>query len=155
MADHLFLWRNIKWTSEYSLISLLKYDLEKVFGLYSIYYGKVRYYSAHSPLGLFSDRLRQLLRLCYLLSLDLSLQQLWCYFPNYVYPNPLCQLSLWEETGAPRKNPRHSVEYSQTLVTWVRSENRPTISEVKGACSDNHRRTRQGAGGQLPPPPPN
>ena len=23
------------------------------------------------------------------------------YFPNYVYPNPPCQLSLWEETRAP------------------------------------------------------
>jgi hypothetical protein len=25
---------------------------------------------------------------------------------NCVYPNPPCQLSLWEETGAPEENPR-------------------------------------------------
>jgi hypothetical protein len=29
---------------------------------------------------------------------SLSLQQLWYYFLNCVYPNPPCQLSLWEET---------------------------------------------------------
>jgi hypothetical protein len=45
--------------------------------------------------------------LCYLLGLDyLSLQQLRYYFPNCVYPNPPCELALWEETGAPaRKKP--------------------------------------------------
>jgi hypothetical protein len=44
--------------------------------------------------------------LYYLLSLDyLSLQQLWYYFANYVHPNPTCQLSLWEETGAAGENP--------------------------------------------------
>ncbi|CAB4012843.1 sterol O-acyltransferase 1-like [Paramuricea clavata] len=30
------------------------------------------------------------------------------YFPKFVYPNPLCQLSLWEETGACTK--RRNVE---------------------------------------------
>ena len=64
--------------------------------------------------------------LYYLLSLDyLSLQQLWYYFPNYVYPNPRCQLSLWEETG---EKPRLSAERWQTLFTWdhtwVHSETR-------------------------------
>ena len=33
----------------------------------------------------------------YLAQTTLSLQQLWYYFLNYVYPNPPCQLSLWEE----------------------------------------------------------
>jgi hypothetical protein len=32
------------------------------------------------------------------------------YTYNYVYPNPLCQLALWEETGAPGENPRLSAE---------------------------------------------
>jgi hypothetical protein len=27
------------------------------------------------------------------------------YFPNCIYPNPLCRLTLWE-TGAPGENPR-------------------------------------------------
>jgi hypothetical protein len=60
----------------------------------------------------------------------LSLQQLRYYVPNCVYPNPPCQLSLWEETGAPGENPRL---FSQESV--ARFE--PTISEVKGACSDD------------------
>jgi hypothetical protein len=64
----------------------------------------------------------------YILSLDyLSLQQLWYYFLNCVYPNPLCQLSLWEETGAPGENPRLSAERWLTLFTWVRSENRTHV----------------------------
>jgi hypothetical protein len=47
--------------------------------------------------------------LYYLLSLDyLFLQQFWYYFPNYVYPNTLCQLPLWEETRAPGENPQLS-----------------------------------------------
>ena len=78
----------------------------------------------HSPLRLFSDRLHQVYYayLCYLLSLDyLSLQQLWYYFLNCVYPNPPCQLSLWEETRAPGENPRLSAERWQTLF---RGENR-------------------------------
>ena len=29
---------------------------------------------------------------------------------TYTYPNPPCQLSLWEETGAPGENPRLSAE---------------------------------------------
>jgi hypothetical protein len=29
---------------------------------------------------------------------------------NCVYPNPACQLSLWEGTGAPGENPRLSAE---------------------------------------------
>ena len=29
---------------------------------------------------------------------------------NYVYPNPACQLSLWEETGGRGENPRLSAE---------------------------------------------
>jgi hypothetical protein len=75
----------------------------------------------------------------------LSLQQLWHYktfclwkhhvnlllqsfrsvsFPDCVYPNPPCQLSLWEETGATGENPRLSAERWLTLFTWVRSETR-------------------------------
>ena len=50
--------------------------------------------------------------LYYLISLDyLSLRQLWYYIPNCVYPNPLCQLSLWEETRAPETHDfRQSVD---------------------------------------------
>ena len=49
--------------------------------------------------------------LCYLLSPDyLSYKQLRYYFLSCVYPNPPCQLSLWEETGAPGENPRLSAE---------------------------------------------
>jgi hypothetical protein len=74
----------------------------------------LHYYSAHSQLGLFmiSDQLHQVLRSCYLLSLDyLSLQQLRYHFPYCVYHNPLRQLALqWEETRASGENPRHSVE---------------------------------------------
>jgi hypothetical protein len=59
-----------------------------------------------------------------LLSADyLSLQQLWCYFPNYIWPNPPCKHLLWEETGVPGENPRLSEERWPTLFTWVgRSE---------------------------------
>ena len=39
--------------------------------------------------------------------------------PNYAYPNPPCQLSLWEEIGAPGENPRLSAKRWQTLFTWV------------------------------------
>jgi hypothetical protein len=52
---------------------------------------------------------------------------LWYYFPNCVYPNSPCQLSLWEETGAPGENPRLSAERWLTLFTWVRSENRTHV----------------------------
>jgi hypothetical protein len=51
-------------------------------------------------------------------------QKMRYYFLNCVYPNPPCQLSLWEETGAPGENPRLSAERWLTLFTWVRSENR-------------------------------
>jgi hypothetical protein len=60
----------------------------------------------------------------------LSLQQLWYYFLNCVYPNPPCQLSLWEETGEPGENPRLSTDRWLTLFTWVRSENR--THELRG-----------------------
>ena len=60
----------------------------------------------------------------------LSWQQLWYYFLNCVYPNPPCQLSLWEEIGAPGENPRLSAERWLTLFTWVRGEN-PT-HELRG-----------------------
>jgi transposase InsO family protein len=67
--------------------------------------------------------MHQVLRLPnYILSLD-YLQQLWYYFLDCVHPNPPCQLSLWEETGAPGENPRLSAERWQTLFTWLRSEN--------------------------------
>ena len=38
-------------------------------------------------------------------------------------PNPLCQLSLWEETGVPGENPRLSAERLTVLFShedWVR-----------------------------------
>jgi hypothetical protein len=54
-----------------------------------------------------------------LLSLDyLFLPQLWYYFPNYVYPNPPWQLSLWEETGAPGENPRLLAECWQIQILF-------------------------------------
>jgi hypothetical protein len=55
---------------------------------------------------------------------------LWYYFLNCVYPNPPCQLSLWEETGAPGENPRLSAERWLTLYTRVRTENR--THELRG-----------------------
>ena len=67
-------------------------------------------FSSHSPppSGLFSDRLYikyHAYLITYTYSLDyLSLQQLRYYVLNYVYPNPPCQLSLWEETRAPGEN---------------------------------------------------
>jgi hypothetical protein len=59
-----------------------------------------------SPSGLLSDQSHQVLCL-----LILPTKLIYFYnhfFPNYVYPNPPCQVSLWEETGAPRENPRLS-----------------------------------------------
>ena len=54
------------------------------------------------------------------------------YFPNYVYPNPPCQISLWEETGAPvaeRIIDRHK--------SVARTEPRPPSLELKDACCDD------------------
>jgi hypothetical protein len=89
-------------------------------------YITLHYYLAHSPWGFsVADYIMYYSYSCYLFSLDyLSLQQWWYYLPNYVYPNPPWQLSLWEETGAPGENPRLSAERWLTLFTWVRSENR-------------------------------
>ena len=36
-----------------------------------------------------------------------------------INPNPPCQLSLWEETGEPRENPRLSAECDQMLDTGI------------------------------------
>ena len=36
---------------------------------------------------------------------------------NCVYANPPCQLSLWEETGAPGENPRLSAESLPRIFT--------------------------------------
>jgi hypothetical protein len=58
----------------------------------------------------------------------LSLQQLWYYFSNCVYPNPPCQLSLWGETGAPGENPRLSAEHWPTLLTWHLLYTKPSAS---------------------------
>ena len=42
-----------------------------------------------------------------------------------VYPDPSCQLSLWEEiTGAPGENPRVSTRRWLIHFTWVLSKNR-------------------------------
>jgi hypothetical protein len=57
----------------------------------------------------------------------LSLQQLWYYFLNCVYPNPSSQPSMWEETGTHGENPQLSVECWLTLFTWVRSKNRTHV----------------------------
>ena len=69
--------------------------------------------------------------------------------PTKAYPNPPCQLSLWEETGAPgEKTPRLSAERWLTLFTWVRSENRTHELRGEMCLSDdcateapNHART--------------
>jgi hypothetical protein len=96
-----------------------------------------------------TDYIKYYAYLYYLLLDYLFLQQLWCYFPNYVYPNPPCQLFLWEETGAPGENPRLSAERWRTLFTWVRiARLEPTISEVKGACFDDCA-TEAHSGGHL------
>jgi hypothetical protein len=65
------------------------------------------------------------------------------YFPNYVHPNQSCQLSLWEETGAPGQNPRLSRERWQTLhmhESVARIE--PTISERRLLWRLRHRSPR-------------
>ena len=95
-----------------------------------------------------TDYIKYYAYLYYLLSLDyLFLQQLWYYFPNYSmfigpYPNPPWQLSLCEETRAPGENPRlgraltdsfHMHESTPESVARIE----PTISEVKGARSDD------------------
>jgi hypothetical protein len=49
----------------------------------------------------------------YILSLDWFYLYNNCdmtFFVKCVYPNPPCQLSLWEETEAPGENPRLSAE---------------------------------------------
>ena len=57
--------------------------------------------------------------------LYIPLQQSRYYFPKYtVYPNPPCQLVMWEETGAPGVNSRLSAERWQTFFARVHSENR-------------------------------
>jgi hypothetical protein len=61
---------------------------------------------------------------CINLSVLTHVEQLWYSFPNYVYPNPPCQLFLWEETVAPGENPQLSAERWLTLFTWVHSKNR-------------------------------
>jgi hypothetical protein len=53
-----------------------------------------------------------------------------------VYPNPPCQLSLWEETGALGENPRLSTERWLILFARVRSGNRSHELRGEGACSD-------------------
>jgi hypothetical protein len=50
---------------------------------------------------------------------------------TYTYPNPPCQLSLWEEKT---HDFRQNVDRLFSHESVVRIE--PTISEVKGACSD-------------------
>ncbi len=56
----------------------------------------------------------------------LFLQQLLYHFPNYVYRDPPCRLSLWEETGVLGENPGDFRQSIDTLFShaWVRSENR-------------------------------
>ena len=79
----------------------------------------------------------------YLLSLDyfiLTTIMILLFLINCVYPNPLCQLSLWEETGAPWENPRLSAERWPTLFTYESEygESNPrSHSEEKGDCSDD------------------
>ena len=47
-----------------------------------------------------------------------------CTFLSVSIPtHPHCQLSVWEETGAPGENPQLSAERRVTLITQVRSEN--------------------------------
>ena len=38
------------------------------------------------------------------------------FFLNSVYANPPCQLSLWEETGAPEENPRLEAELDRLKI---------------------------------------
>ena len=94
--------------------------------------------------GLFSYRLHQVLRLP---KLPTKLSKTIYFYNNcditfltMFYPNPPCQLSLWEETRAPGENPRLSAERWQTLFTWVHSESR--THDLRGerrsfSCSDD------------------
>jgi hypothetical protein len=120
-------------------------------------------YSAHSLSGLFSRPITSSITLTCITYLRLFIFTTIVILLNCVYPNPPCQLSLWEETGAPGENPRLSAECWRTLFTrvhtwvpheshmsptwvhtWVPHESHesvarigPTISEVKGGCSDD------------------
>ena len=68
-------------------------------------------------------------------------------------PNPLCQLSLWEETDVPGENPRLSAErwlYSlhmrtgfESTLGWTLLGIEPGILEVKGEWSDHYTTARQ------------
>jgi hypothetical protein len=56
-------------------------------------------------------------------------------------PNPPCQLSLWEETGLPGKNPRLLVErwltrFTSSVICPQRKSN-PWSQRWKAACSDD------------------
>ena len=57
--------------------------------------------------------------LSYLLSLTIYIHIFNFVFIIFltIYPNPPCQLSLWEETGEPGENPRLSAECWRTLPT--------------------------------------
>jgi hypothetical protein len=89
-----------------------------------------------------TDYIKYYAYLCYLLSLDYSyLQQLWyylIYFPNYVYPNPPVNIPCGRKPERPEKTHdfRQSVDWLFSHESVARIE--PTISEVKGACSDDY-----------------
>jgi hypothetical protein len=57
---------------------------------------------------------------------------------NCVYPNPPCQLSLWEETA---EHPGKTHDFRQSVDRLFSHESvariEPTNSEVKGSCSDD------------------
>jgi hypothetical protein len=54
----------------------------------------------------------------------------------YVYPNPPCQLSLWEETGAPGEKTHDFRQIVERLFSYESAERiEPTVSEVKSVCS--------------------
>jgi hypothetical protein len=99
-----------------------------------------------------TDYIKYYAYLYYLLLDYLFLQQLWCYFPNYVYPNPPYQLFLWEETGAPGENHdfRQSVDrlfsHESTHESVARLE--PTSQRWSGASSDDCT-TEAHSGGHL------
>jgi hypothetical protein len=99
------------------------------------------YYSAHSPLGLFSDRLHQVLRLlmiCYLLSLDyLSFITIVITFLDvFILTHPV-NFPYGRKPERPEKTHDFRQSVGRLFPLGSVASIEPTISEVKGACSDD------------------
>jgi hypothetical protein len=112
MNIELYIWFRLNTIINYSNLALYKMYIHVLIIVFcfilcisSMCVETLHYYSAHSSLGVFSDRLHQVLGLLYV-SLDyLSLQQ-WEYDTTFltvfILTHP-ANFALWEETGAKYK----------------------------------------------------